>query len=96
MPGRVSVWIERPLTWPEHRPTLGHMDHLIRFAVGTLLALVAASLLVWSIGKPPEWNPAFFGLRPRGVGGRDRVRIYALATLIAGAVVAIYFGMLAR
>jgi hypothetical protein len=75
---------------------LGLMAHPIRFAVGTLLALVAASLLVWSIGKPPEWNPAFYGLRPRGLGGRDRVRNYALAALVAGAVVAIYFGILVR
>jgi len=72
------------------------VEHPVRFAVGTLLALVAASILVWSIGKPPEWNPRFFGLRPGGPGGRDRVRIYALAALIAGAVVAIYFGILAR
>ena len=74
---------------------LRHMDHPIRFVAGTLLALVAASLLAWSIGKPPEWNPRFFGLTPRGLGGRDRLRIYALAALIAGAVVAIYFGILA-
>ena len=72
------------------------MDHPIRFVVGTLLALVAASVLVWTIGKPPEWNPKFVGLRPRGLNGRDRVRIYALAALAAGAVVAIYFGILAR
>ena len=72
------------------------MDHPIRFVVGTLLALVAASLLVWTIGKPPAWDSKFFGLRPRGLGGRDRVRIYALVALVAGAVVAIYFGMLVR
>jgi hypothetical protein len=75
---------------------LGLVDHPIRFVVGTLLALVAASVLVWSIGKPPQWNPRFFGLRPRGLGGRDRVRIYAVAALLAGAVVAIYFGILTR
>ena len=74
---------------------LGDVDHPIRFAVGALLALVAASLLAWSIGKPPDWNPTFSGLRPRGLGGRDRVRIYALVALIAGAVVAIFFGILA-
>jgi hypothetical protein len=73
---------------------LRHMDHPIRFVVGALLALVAASLLVWSIGKPPEWNPTFFGLRPRGLGGRDRVRMYAFGALVAGAVVAIVFGIL--
>jgi hypothetical protein len=72
------------------------MNHPIRFVVGALLALVAASVLVWTIGKPPEWDPRFFGLRPRGLGGRDRVRIYALAALVAGAVVAIYFGILVR
>jgi hypothetical protein len=71
------------------------MNHPIRFVVGALLALVAASVLVWTIGKPPEWDPRFFGLRPRGLGRRDRVRIYALAALVAGAVVAIYFGILA-
>jgi hypothetical protein len=71
------------------------MNHPIRFVVGALLALVAASVLVWTIGKPPEWDPRFCGLRPRGLGGRDRVRIYALAALVAGAVVAIYFGILA-
>jgi hypothetical protein len=72
------------------------MDHPIRFVVGTLLALAAVSVFVWTIGKPPEWDPKFFGLRPRGLGGRDRVRIYALVALVAGAVVAIYFGILAR
>ena len=72
------------------------MDHPIRFVVGALLALVAASLLVWSIGKPPEWNPTFFGLRPRGLGGRDRVRIYALVALVAGVMVATIFGILVR
>jgi hypothetical protein len=75
---------------------LKEMAHPIRFVVGTLLALVAASALVWTIGKPPEWDPRFFGLRPRGLGGRDRVRIYALAALVAGAVVAIVFGILVR
>lgn len=75
---------------------LREMDHPIRFVVGTLLALVAASVLVWTIGKPPEWDPKFFGLRPRGLGGRDRVRIYAFVALVAGAVVAIYFGILVR
>jgi hypothetical protein len=75
---------------------LGHMYHPIRFVAGTLLDLVAASVLVWTIGKPPEWDPKFLGLRPRGLGGRDRVRIYALAALVAGAVVAIYFGILIR
>jgi hypothetical protein len=72
------------------------MNHPLRFVVGTLLALVAVSVLVWTIGKPQEWDPKFFGLRPRGLGGRDRVRIYALVALVAGAVVAIYFGMLVR
>jgi hypothetical protein len=75
---------------------LRYMDHPIRFVVGALLAVVAASLLVWSVGKPPEWNPTFFGLRPRGLGGRDRIRIYAVAALVAGAVVAIVFGILVR
>jgi hypothetical protein len=74
---------------------LEHMGHPIRFVVGALLALVAASVLVWTIGKPPEWDPKFSGLRPRGLGGRDRVRIYALVALVAGVVVAVYFGMLA-
>jgi uncharacterized membrane protein YccC len=73
---------------------LKEMDHPIRFVVGTLLALIAASVLVWTIGKPPEWDPKFYGLRPRGLGGRDRVRTYAIVTLVAGAVVAIYFGIL--
>jgi hypothetical protein len=75
---------------------LGHMYHPIRFVAGTLLDLVAASVLVWTIGKPPEWDPNFHRLRPPGLGGRDRVRIYALAALVAGAVVAIYFGILIR
>jgi hypothetical protein len=75
---------------------LRHMDHPIRFAVGALLALVAAAVLVWSNGKPPEWSPTFFGLRPRGLGGRDRIRIYALTALVAGAVVAIVFGILVK
>ena len=75
---------------------LRHMNHPIRFAVGALLALAAAALLAWSNGKPPEWNPTFFGLRPRGLGGRDRIRIYAVAALVAGAVVAIVFGILVR
>ena len=75
---------------------LRQMNHPIRFAVGALLALAAASVLVWTIGKPPEWDPNFFGLRPRGLGGRDRVRIYALVALVAAAVVAIYFGFLVR
>jgi hypothetical protein len=76
---------------------LREMDlHPVRIAVGALVALVAAATLVWSIGKPPEWDPRFFGLRPRGLGGRDRVRIYALLTLALGAGVAIYFGILAR
>jgi hypothetical protein len=74
---------------------LRHMDQPVRFVVGTLLALVGATVLVWTIGKPPEWDPKFFGLRPRGLGGRDRVRIYALVTLVLGVVVAIYFGILA-
>jgi hypothetical protein len=72
------------------------MNYPIRFVVGALLAVVAASLLAWSIGKPPDWNPTFFGLRPRGLGGRDRIRIYALALLVAGAVVAIIYGILVR
>jgi hypothetical protein len=70
--------------------------HPIRIVVGALLALVAASTLVWSIGKPPEWDPKFYGLRPRGLGGRDRVRIYALEALVLGGVVAVYFGVFAR
>jgi len=72
------------------------MNHPIRFVVGALVALAAAALLAWSNGKPPEWNPTFFGLRPRGLGGRDRIRIYAIAALVAGAVVAIVFGILVR
>jgi hypothetical protein len=79
-----------------HRPMLGNMDHPVRFVAGSLLVLLAAVTLAWTIGKPPEWNPTFLGLTPRGLGGRDRVRIYALVALVAGAVVAIYFGMLAR
>jgi hypothetical protein len=75
---------------------LRRMDHPIRFVVGALLALLAASVLIWTIGKPPEWDPNFFWLRPRGFGGRDRVRIYALATLVAGAAVAVVFGFLVR
>jgi hypothetical protein len=75
---------------------LSEMTHPIRFVVGTLLALVAASVLVWAIGKPPEWDPKFFGLRPRGLGGRDRVRMYALAVVVAGAIVAVYFGIFVR
>jgi hypothetical protein len=70
--------------------------HPVRVVVGGLLALVAASLLAWSIGKAPSWNPTFYGLRPRGLGGRDRVRIYAFVALVLGAGVAIYFGILAR
>jgi len=72
------------------------MNHPIRFVVGTLLVLMAAATIVWTIGKPPEWDPKFYGLRPRGLGGRDRVRIYALAVVVAGAVVAVYFGILVR
>jgi hypothetical protein len=75
---------------------LREVDHPIRFVAGTLLAFAAASVLVWTISKPPEWDPKFFGLRPRGLGGRDRVRLYALVALAAGAVVAIYFGLLVR
>jgi hypothetical protein len=75
---------------------LRYMDHPIRFVVGALPALVAAAVLIWSVGKPPDWNPNFFRLRPRGLGGRDRIRIYALAALVAGAVVAIVFGILVR
>jgi len=75
---------------------LGDVEHTIRFAVGAILALVAAAVLVWSAGKPPEWDPNFFGLRPRGLGGRDRIRMYALVTLVAGVVVAVVFGMLVR
>ncbi len=77
-------------------PMLTVMDHPIRFVIGTFLALVAASVLIWTLGKPPEWDPQFFGSRPRGLGGRDRIRMYALVALIAGAVVAIYFGILVR
>jgi hypothetical protein len=72
------------------------VQHPIRFAVGTLLAVAAAAVLAWSAGKPPTWEPNFFGLTPRGLGGRDRVRVYALVALIAGAVVAIVFGILVR
>jgi hypothetical protein len=72
------------------------MNHPIRFVVGALLVLMAAATLAWTINKPPEWDPTFLGLRPHGLGGRDRVRIYALAALVAGAVVAIYFGILVR
>jgi hypothetical protein len=78
----------------EHRTILGNMDHPVRFAAGTILMLMAGGTLAWTVGKPPEWDPTFFGLRPRSLGGRDRVRIYALAALVAGAVVAIYFGIL--
>jgi len=74
---------------------LRDMDHPIRFAIGIVLALVAAASLVWSNGKPPEWNPTFFGLR-RDLGGRDRVRTYAVATLVAGIVLAIVFGLLVK
>src|SRR4051794_25766631 len=82
--------------FPHASGMLTDMDHPIRFAVGALLALAAAAVLVWSIGKPPEWDPRFFGLRPGGLGGRDRVRIYALVALVAGVVVAIYFGLVVR
>jgi hypothetical protein len=75
---------------------LGDVEHPIRFAVGTLLVVVAAAVLVWTAGKPPEWDPKFSGLTPRGLGGRDRVRVYALVALIGGAVVAIVFGILVR
>jgi len=75
---------------------LREMDHPIRFVVGTLLVLMAAATLVWTIGKPSEWDPKFYGLRPRGIGGRDRLRIYRLLALVAGAVVAIYFGIIVR
>jgi hypothetical protein len=54
---------------------------------------VAAALLISSIGKPPEWNPTFFGLRPQGLGGRDRIRIYAVAALVAGILLAFFFGV---
>ena len=74
---------------------LRHMDHPIRFVVSAVMGLLAATVLVWSVGKPPEWNPKFFGLRPRGLGGRDRVRSYALVALAGGVVVGIYFGILA-
>jgi hypothetical protein len=70
--------------------------HPVRIVVGALPALVAATTLAWSIGKPPEWDPRFFGLRPRGLGGRDRVRTYALVALVLGAAVALYFGVFAR
>jgi hypothetical protein len=70
------------------------MENPVRFVIGALLALLAAAVLVWSVGKQPDWNPNLFGLRPRPLGGRDRVRIYALAALVAGAIVAIVFGIL--
>ena len=75
---------------------LSVMDHPIRFVIGALLALAAAPVLIWTLGKPPEWDPMFFGSRPRGLGGRDRIRMYALVALVAGVVVAVYFGILAR
>ena len=69
------------------------MDNPVRFAIGAVLALVAAALLVSSVGKPPDWNPTFFGLRPQGLGGRDRIRLYAMVALVAGTVVAILLGL---
>jgi hypothetical protein len=47
--------------------------------------------LIASVGKPQEWNPTFFGLRPRGLGGRDRIRIYAVVALVAGILLAVFF-----
>ncbi|MFL5679999.1 MAG: hypothetical protein ACJ77B_05300 [Chloroflexota bacterium] len=72
------------------------MEHPIRVAVGALVALAGALVLVSTIGKPPEWDPAFFGLRPSGLGGRDRVRAYAVVALAGGAGVAMLFGILVR
>ncbi|MEA2675219.1 MAG: hypothetical protein QOI92_2411 [Chloroflexota bacterium] len=69
------------------------MDNPVRFAIGGLLAIVAAALLTSSVGKTPEWNPTFFGLRPQGLGGRDRIRIYAVVALVAGVVLAVFFGV---
>jgi hypothetical protein len=69
------------------------MDNPVRFAIGGLLAIVAAALLISSIGKPPEWNPTFFGLRPQGLGGRNWIRIYAVAALVAGILLAVLFGV---
>jgi hypothetical protein len=69
------------------------MDNPVRFAIGALLAVVAAALLISSVGKPPEWNPTFFGLRPQGLGGRDRIRIYAVVALVAGILLAVFFGV---
>jgi len=69
------------------------MDNPVRFAIGVLLAIVAAALLISSIGKPSEWNSTFFGLRPQGLGGRDRIRIYAVAALVAGILLAVFFGV---
>jgi hypothetical protein len=69
------------------------MDNPVRFAIGVLLAIVAAVLLISSIGKPPEWNPTIFGLRPQGLGGRDRIRIYAVVAVVAGILLAVFFGV---
>ena len=75
---------------------LGAMDsHPVRIVVGTLLALAAASTLVWSIGKPPEWTPEIYGWfkgAPRQ-WGRNRVRLVSAGAFVAGAVVALYFGV---
>lgn len=75
---------------------LGAMDsHTIRIVIGALLVAVSAATLASSVGKPLEWDPTFYGLRPNGLGGRDRVRIYATVGLVLGALIAIYFGAIA-
>jgi hypothetical protein len=68
------------------------VDYPVRFAIGAVMALVAAALLISSVGKPPEWNPTFFGMRPQGLGSRDRIRIYAVVALVAGILLVIFFG----
>src|SRR3954447_2208147 len=83
------------LTARDDRHILGAMEHPIRFAVGALLALAAASVLLSSMGKPPDWTPAYLGQR-RGLTRRDQLRRYATIALVAGAVVAIVFGILVR
>jgi len=70
--------------------------HVVRLVIGSVLALAGAATLVSSLGKPPTWDPTFFGLRPRGLGGRDRVRMYALLALVLGAAIAIFLGVMAN